>query len=480
MNSLESGDGISPRDEAPLEAAAEAAGREAEPSDPESREPAPVTSRRGVAAILVATIGFGFATLMPPLVGLPVFIERLDPTGKAGSLGLAFGLAAIALLIFTPIFGALSDHTSGPLGMRRPGLIGGTLVVCAGLLVQGLAPSTGLLLFGVVIMSIGQATFVGSYAALVPDQVTPTWRGRVLGLQSLTYVLAGVSAAFAGARLLDHQLALFAVGGLIMLVTTAVAAVLLRDHVMEQGAEHDRLALGSLLDGFRYNPKSAPNFSWVWLSRFVMTLGYTFGGFSIYFMTDELGVTEAELPALISLSVLVNLLGTVAGTLFGGFLSDRLSRLPKLVIFVSLIFAAGGLFAASSSSIPTFMIALGAIAFATGSFLPIDGALVMAVLPGTRAETGRYMSIIAIAGDLPRAVGPLVVSGIIALSAVFSLGGYRLLYVVLAIITLAGGIVVRNVRIPSEAVETGDGGAPARVSSELPGLSGAEATLPIA
>ncbi|MEI7743384.1 MAG: MFS transporter [Chloroflexota bacterium] len=409
-------------------------------------EPERKASGRAVAAILVATIGFGFATLMVPLVGLPVFIERLDPVNKAGSLGLALGLAAVAVLICTPIFGALSDQTTGRFGMRRPGLVGGTLFVFTGLVVQGLATSTGLLMLGVVIMSIGQGMFVGSYAALVPDHVSATRRGRVLGFQSLIVVLSGVAAAFIGARLLDHQLALFGTGGLLMLVTTASAVVLLPDRVLEKYAEHGRPAIGSLLAGFRYSPKSAPNFSWVWLSRFVMTLAYTFGGFSIYFMTDELGVTDAQLPGLITLSVIVNLAGTVTGTLLGGFLSDKLARLPKLVIITSVIFAGGGLIAAASTSIPVFMVALGAIAFATGAFLPIDGALVMAVLPGQRAEIGKYMSIIAIAEQLPRAIGPLLVPAIVAASAIFSLGGYRVTYVLLGIVAITGGLVVRNVK----------------------------------
>ncbi len=425
---------------------AETPALEADPTFRVPVEPLQITSRRGVAAILVITFGSGFATLMSPLVGLPVYIERLDPAGKAGTLGLALGLAAVALLICIPIFGALSDHTTSRLGMRRPGLIGGTLVVCAGLLVEGLATSTALLTVGFVVASIGQAIYVGSYAALIPDHVAPIRRGRVLGFQSLIYVLAGVAAAELGAKLLDHQLALFGVGGLVMLVTTGIAVVLLQDRVLEKGPEHQSLRLSSLLDGFRFSPKSVPNYSWVWLSRFVITLGYTFGGFSIYFMTDELRVADADLPGMISLSVLVALLGTVTGTILGGFLADNLRRLPKLVIIVSVIFAVGGLLAAASSSILVFMVALGIIAFATGSFLPIDGALVMAVLPGSRAETGKYMSVIAIAEQLPRAIGPLLVPGVIALSAVVSVGGYRVLYILLGIVVVAGGLVVRNVK----------------------------------
>ena len=405
------------------------------------------TSRRGIAAVLVLTAGNGFATLMAPLVALPIVIGRLDPQGKAGSLGLALGLSALVLLLFAPIFGALSDRTTSRLGMRRPGLIIGTLVTVVGLFVQGLAPSVAVLIGGVAVMAFGQAVLTGSYSALIPDQVAAASRGRVLGFQSLMLVLGGVSAAFVGATLVGNQLALFGVGAVLALVSTAVACLLLKDRLQDPKDVVRLPIIRTLLEGFRYNPKSAPNFSWVWVSRFIITLSTTFGGFSIYFLTDQLGVTEAQLPALISLSTLVNLAGTVVGTLIGGFLSSRLGRLPNLVIIVSVIFAAGGVLAAFSTSVPVFMLALGVIALGVGSFLPVDGALVMAVLPGGRTETGKYMSIITIADQLPRSIGPLLVPGIIAIASLISFDGYPLLYLFMAVVAVVGGLIVRKVRL---------------------------------
>ncbi|MGR0161125.1 SLC45 family MFS transporter [Paenarthrobacter nitroguajacolicus] len=420
--------------------------RVTEPMTPTMHEPPQRTSRRGIAAILILTFGNGFATLMPPLVALPVIIGRIDPEGKANSLGLALGLSALALLIFAPIFGAVSDRTTSRLGMRRPGIIGGTLVIVGGLFTQGVAQSLPVLIGGVVLMAFGAAILTGSYAALIPDQVAPASRGRVLGFQSLMLVLAGVSAAFVGAELLDNQVALFGGGAVLMIVTSAIAVVLLRDRILDKNEVSQLPVLRTLVEGFRYNPKSAPNYSWVWASRFIITLSTTFGGFSLYFMTDQLGVTEEQLPGLITLSTLVNLAGTVVGTLVGGFISGKLGRLPNLVIIVSVIFAIGGVLAAFSTTVPMFMLALGIIALAIGSFLPVDGALVMAVLPGGKGETGKYMSIITIADQLPRSIGPLLVPAIIALGAVVPLGGYSVLYIVMGIVAVAGGLIVRRVK----------------------------------
>ncbi|CAM5277955.1 MFS transporter [Streptomyces atroolivaceus] len=404
------------------------------------------TSRRGVAAILVAMAGNAAATLMPPLVALPIYVEKFDSEDKATSLGVALGLNALLLLFLTPIFGALSDRTTSPLGMRKPGLIAGTAIIVLGLVVQGLASGVGTLILGTLVMALGQAAFTASFSALIPDQVAPTGRGRVLGFQSLVLVVVGVSASFVGPVLLDHQLLLFTVGGGIAMLTTLAAVVLLDDRVLDKRNAPNQPPLRALVEGFAYHPKSAPDFSWVWLSRFLVTLGISFGGFSIYFLTDQLNVTDDELPSLISLSAVINLGGTVIGTLLGAFLADKLGRLKSLVIFTGLIFLAGGLIAAFSPTVPVFLLATGVIAVAIGSFLPIDGALVMAVLPGGQAQTGKYMAIITIADQLPRSVGPFLAPVVVAVGAATPLGGYPLLYLFMGVVAVAGGLVVRKVR----------------------------------
>lgn len=420
--------------------------RATEPMTVTSTVALPQTSRRGVAAILISTVGNSAAVLMPPLVGLPIYIQRFDSAGKAGSLGLVLGLTALVALVLTPIFGALSDRTTSRFGMRRPGMIVGTAIIVAGLVIEGLSGSVSHLLLGALIMAAGASVFTASYSALIPDQVAAGRRGRVLGFQSLVLVVMGVTAAMIGPAMIDNQFALFTVGGVLMIVTTTVAVFLLKDRVLDRQYLTRQPLLRSLVDGFVFSPKSAPDFAWVWVSRFLMTLGVSFGGFGIYFLTDQLHVTDEQLPGLISLSALVNLAGTVIGTLLGAFVSDKLGRLKSLVLFVGLIFAAGGVITAFSPTVPVFMLATGVIALGIGSFLPIDGALVMAVLPGGQSQTGKYMSIITIADQLPRSIGPFLAPAVVAIGAATPLGGYPLLYLIMGIFAVAGGFVVRHVK----------------------------------
>jgi MFS family permease len=86
------------------------------------------------------------------------------------------------------------------------------------------------------------------------------------------------------------------------------------------------------------------------------------------------------------------------------------------------------------------------IAFGLGTFIPIDGALVMDVLPGGKAQTGKYMSIMTIADQLPRAIGPFVAPGIIGLGALTPMGGYPMLYLFMGIFSVIGGLIVRRVK----------------------------------
>ena len=404
------------------------------------------TSRRGVAAILIGATGNSYATLIPPLVALPIYIGIFDPEGKAGALGLALGLMALVLMVLVPIFGAMSDRTTSRLGKRKPGIIAGAIIIFAGLLVQGLSTNVPLLIAGVLIMAVGGALFTASFAALIPDQVAPTSRGRVLGFQSLILVVMGVTGTIVAPMLIDYQLILFTSGGVFLLITTVICVVLLKDRVLDKKDKPRERPLRALVEGFRFNPKSAPDYSWVWASRFLVTLGISFSGFSVYFLTDQLKVTSEQLPGLISTVGLINLGGTVIGTLTGALLSDKLGRRKSLVLVTALILAAGGVLTAFSPSVVVFLIATAVIAFGLGTFIPVDGALVMDVLPGGDHQTAKFMSIITIADQLPRAIGPFVAPLVISLGAATAFGGYPLLYLFMGVFAIAGGLVVRKVK----------------------------------
>lgn len=75
-----------------------------------------------------------------------------------------------------------------------------------------------------------------------------------------------------------------------------------------------------------------------------------------------------------------------------------------------------------------------------GVFLSVDFAILTEVLPAA-ADRGKDLGVINIANSLPQVLAPAVAAPIIAW-----LGGYQTLYVVAAVIGLAGALLVRRIR----------------------------------
>lgn len=413
-------------------------------ADADEQLPAP---RRNVIAVLLIALGVGFGTLMPTLVALPVVIARISPESKDVVLGSVLAVQAFLGMALAPFFGALSDRTTSRFGMRRPGIaVGGTSIV-AGLVILGVAANVPTIFLGTFFMAIGSSVSGASSFAIIPDSFPDRSRGRILGFKALTGSLAGLTASILGPMLLSNQLLLFGVGAVVLAVCFSIALPLIQDRHLDRIDVPRQSLLATAFGGYRFNPKSAPDFSWVFASRFVFTLGIAFSTtFAVYFMTDQLGVTEQALPPLIAVNSIISLAGTAVGTVIGGFLADKVPSRKVMILVASLLLASGAVMVSLSSTPFAFFIGTSVIALSVGFFIPTDGALVMSVLPGGNKHAAKFMAIIGIADQLPRSLGAVIAPAVIALGAITALGGYPLLYLVGALAALAGGIVVRMVR----------------------------------
>jgi MFS family permease len=410
----------------------------------ESQDRAPV---RNVVAVLLIALGVGFGTLMPAMVALPVVIARISPEGKDVVLGSVLAVQAFLGMALAPFFGALSDRTTSRFGMRRPGIAIGGASIVGGLLILGVATSVPAIFLGTFFMAIGSSICGASSFAIIPDSFPDRSRGRILGFKALTGSLAGLTASIIGPTLLDNQLALFGVGAVVLAVCFLIAVPLIRDRRLSRAEVPKQSLLANAFGGYRFNPKAAPDFSWVFVSRFVFTLGIAFSTtFAVYFLTDQLAVSAEELPPLIALNSIISLAGTALGTLIGAFLADRVPSRRLMVFIASIVLSAGAITVAASTEPAFFFVGTSIIALSVGVFIPTDGALVMSVLPGGNKHAAKFMAIIGIADQLPRSMGSAIAPAVIAVGALTALGGYPLLYIVGAIAAIAGGLVVRFVR----------------------------------
>ncbi|TMR91076.1 MFS transporter [Nonomuraea basaltis] len=405
-------------------------------------------SKRNVAGILLTTFANSAATLMPALVGLPIIVARVAPENKESGLGIALGITAFLGMLLAPVFGAISDRTTLRIGMRRPFLIVGPAVTILGLVLLGLANSLGAVYAAVTIMALGQGIAGAADGAMIPDSIPDRFRGRVYGFSTVTGVSAGLIASVVGPQFIGNQFLLTTLAIPLYVPLMAIGLWLYRDRVLDPKDVPQQPILRTLLAGYHFNPRSAPDFAWVWLGRFFVTFAVAFtGAFAIYFLTDQLKVSQAELPALIAINSALSLGGTTLGTIVGAFVTDRVRSRRNLVMVAALMLAAGGLIVAFSPTVPIFLIGSGLLFFAIGLFIPTDGVLVMSVLPGGgKSDVAKYMSLIVIADQLPRSIGPMIAPGIIALGALTSLGGYPALYLTAGAVAIVGGLLVRRVR----------------------------------
>ncbi|MFJ9085498.1 MFS transporter [Streptomyces sp. NPDC102384] len=414
---------------------------------PAGETPVEKVSKRAVVAILIMRFGNTVAAMLPALVALPLIMERIAPDHKETALGAATGITAFGGMILAPLCGALSDRTTSRFGMRRPGLAIGAALSVAGLTWLGLANSLPAVFASLVVLAIGQALANASHSAMTPDSIPAHARGRVVGFESMLGLLAALVAGIVGPQFIGNQF-LMAAGGVPLLILTFVIGVwIYRDRTLSATEVPQQPLVGTVARAYLFNPKSAPDFSWVWLSRFLVTFGIAFtSSFAIYFLTDHLDVGKKDLPSLISANSVLSMLGALVGTIVGSFVTDRVRSRKPLVLFSALLLAAGSVVVAFAPSVPLFFVGSALIALATGFFLPTDGVLVISVLPGGDKDNARFMSLFVIADQLPRSIGPMLAPAILALGGMTALGGYPVLYLAGGVTAIVGGVVVRRVR----------------------------------
>ncbi|MEN0104322.1 MAG: MFS transporter, partial [Curtobacterium sp.] len=144
----------------------------------------------------IAMLGLYIALLPPVLVAMALKVAEIAPDDQAGVLGLALGVGAFAAMVANPLAGRFSDRTAGRLGMRRPWIIGGTVVGFAGLVVVATTSSTVVLVLAWGVTQIAYNATIAALTAVMPDHVTRSQRGRVAALLGLAQNLALVGGTF--------------------------------------------------------------------------------------------------------------------------------------------------------------------------------------------------------------------------------------------------------------------------------------------
>jgi MFS family permease len=189
------------------------------------------------------------------------------------------------------------------------------------------------------------------------------------------------------------------------------------------------------------SPRRNPDFTWAFSSRFLFVLAYAFlTTYQAYFLLDQIGTAEAEVPRQIFLGTLVQAAVLVIASLVGGRLSDRIGRRKVFVFTASVVYGLALFAVAVASDVDGFLVGMAISGLGFGVYMAVDLALVADVLPG--GDNAKDLGVLDIAGALPFTVAPALAPGILAVGG----GSYGVLYAVAGLCAVVGAFAILPVR----------------------------------
>lgn len=404
----------------------------------------PVTPVRGrwVTLVVLANLAvfMGFFTPIQQL--LPEQIQAIDPGHKEAMLAWVTGIGALAAVVVNPLAGALSDRTTGHpgrwagrlRGRRHPWTLGGGLLGAAALvLLAGQHTIVGVAVAWILAQTFLN-TMLASLSAAVPDRVPVDQRGAVsgwvgipqvlglvLGVALVTLVVQGVAAGY------------IAVAIAVVVLTLPFPLSTPDDPLPPQ----ERPALN--LRRFWISPREYPDFAWTFVTRFLVFLGNALGTlYLLYFLTDRVHYADPSQGLLIL--ILIYTAALIATTVLAGRRSDRTGKRKIFVVIAGVVMAIAALMLAFAPTWPVAMLAAGVMGGGYGVYLAVDNALVTQVLPAVR-DRAKDLGVVNIASSAPQVLAPAI-----AAPMVRSLGGYPMLYLLTAIVTVLGSVLVYRIR----------------------------------
>ncbi|CED92084.1 MFS transporter [Actinomyces succiniciruminis] len=388
--------------------------------------------------LTLTMLGLFSAWFGPIQVLLGLQAAQLAPDHKEAVLSLVTGLGALVSTLGNPVFGALSDRTSGRFGRRLPWIVGGLALGTVGLVVLAIADSVALMILGWCLV---QGFLNAAYAALnasVTDQVPVDRRGFVSGLigvaQTAGLVMgAGIAATAGGTRTGYLVLA-------VLVVVLGIPHVLnARDLRLPDGAP--RPSLRHILAGFVPPLRSHPDFGWAWLTRFLVNLGNSTGTlYLLYYLMDAVGMEADAAATGVFILTGIYAVAVFGSTVSGGIWSDRLGRRKPFVIVAALVTGLAALDLALTQNWIGAIVGAVILGIGFGAFTSVDFALVTQVLPSS-GDAARDLGIINIAS-----AGAQVLAPVVAAPIVTHLGGYTGLYLMAAAACVLGAVCVTRIR----------------------------------
>ncbi|MBA4763750.1 MAG: MFS transporter [Sphingomonas sp.] len=380
--------------------------------------------------LLVALANAGGVIAFLPLLSLmlPVKIAEIAGEARIGLFTATVIAGAIAASLSNIAFGWASDRTRARGGGRRGWAALGLILLAASFATVALAQTPAAILIAVILFQVAVNALLAPLFAIMADEVPGTQMGLSGGLIALGSPLASaVGAAMIGIGFATDAARLafiFAMVGLCVVPLLRVPSLAAVDPIADA---QPRLAGRDL--------------AVAWLSRLLVQIaGNVLSLYLVYyFVSIDPDLSAAKQVGPIGqLMTIAYLLPLPAAVLLGRW-SDRIGRRKPFLLAAAAVAALGLLGLAVARDWAVAAPAFALYALGSSVFLSIHSGFAMQLLPSA-AHRGRDLGLINLTNTLPALIGPALAW---ALSTPRDFGPVMLL---LAVLTLAGGILVTAIR----------------------------------
>lgn len=395
---------------------------------------------RWMSLFTLAWLAIWTVQLTPVQLLLPLQLDTPEDDWIRGvvSSGLVLGIGGLAGIVAGPVAGALSDRAAVGRHRRRPWAVGGVLLTAVCLVLTGNVQGPWAVGAGWVGVSIGVAVSSAAFTALIADQLPTTQRGAAsaaVGSSQAVGIVLGVGlVVLLGLGVRDGYVLL---AGIIAVIGTT-AALLLPDPPSTEALRPTRTGrrrLASLRDR---------DFAWMLSGRLVTNVGNALGtALFLFFLLHGLGQPSATAQDNLLLLIVVYTVFVVVASVVTGIVSDRTGDRRTLTVAATVVQAASGV---AIALVPTFemtLVAAALMGLGYGAFSTVGLAFAADLLPDAQ-DHARDLGIVNVTAALGQLIGPVLGAGLVAL-----VGGFWLVFVAAAVLSLVGGVLTAFARQPS-------------------------------
>lgn len=437
-------------------AATERTDGDAAPLTSDSRRPLPL-----VRILLMAALqaGSSFSSFMCLIVLVPTQLATIAGDAHKGSaVGLVLGISGVLSLLIAPLIGYLSDLVpwTPNLGRRAPLLLLGAVVTSLAVAAMLFAQTVAWYSLIYAVVTLGSLLQTVPYNGLIADTVPLASRGVASGVVGAAGHAGNLVGAAVSLRIGVDERGTLAVliGGVVVATTCLTAAAVREPPPPPRSARRPAVGLRVLLWGFVEPLVRHHDFRWVFCTRLLIQQGvYTVQEFLLYYMQDMVVRPEGTSASqAVGLAMMLLTAGALPAALVGGVATDKLGR-KRLVYVAGLVMMCCSTVAAFNTSYPRALVNTAIFGVGFGTFLAVDFAMVLDVLPSA-ATAAKDMAVWHAALVLPQLLATPVAGGLLDYFRKVGMAsqppqpnlGYQVVFLLAASYFAAGTVLVRKIR----------------------------------